>query len=197
VAEDSETASFAGQQETFLNVDGADRVVSSIRSCWASFFSTRALFYRAQKGAIADLRMAVVVQRMVAAEKSGVMFTMDPLTGDSSRIVVEAVFGLGEGIVSGEITPNHFVLDRETGQVVKAFVAPQEVAIVCDPSGGTKSIELDPAEGSRPVVYADELEVLRSLGLSLERCFGKSQDVEWCICSGKVIVLQSRPITTR
>lgn len=195
VAEDGETASFAGQQETFLNVEGAARVVSSVRSCWASFFSARALFYRAQRGAIADLRMAVVVQRMVPAEKSGVMFTMDPVTRDANRVVVEAVFGLGEGLASGELTPNHYVLDRETGNVIEEIVAPQAVAIVCDPSGGTKTIELDEAVRSRRVVQAIELEVLRSLGLSLERCFGKPQDVEWCIYDGEVIVLQSRPIT--
>ena len=162
VAEDGDTASFAGQQETFLNVVGADRLVSSVSACWASSFSERALFYRAQKGSLADVRMAVVVQRMVAAEKSGVMFTMDPVTRDPNRVVVEAVFGLGEGIVSGELTPNHYVLDRETGAIVEEIVAPQSVAIVCDPSGGTKTIALDHAVGSRRVVEAGDLEVLRS-----------------------------------
>ena len=125
------------------------------------------------------------------------MFTMDPVTRDPNRIVVEAVFGLGEGIVSGELTPNHYVLDRETGAIVEEIVAPQSVAIVCDPSGGTKAIELDQAVGSQHVVQAIELERLRSLGLSLEQCFGRPQDVEWCVCDGEVLVLQSRPITTR
>lgn len=141
--------------------------------------------------------MAVIVQRMVAAEKSGVMFTMDPVSRDPTRVVVEAVFGLGEGLVSGELTPNHYVLDRDSGKVVEEIVTPQAVAIVCDPSGGTRTIGLDQAVGSRRVVHAIELEVLRSLGLSLERCFGTPQDVEWCMCDGEVIVLQSRPITTR
>ena len=119
VCEDGETASFAGQQETFLNVRGPDSVTRYVRECWASFFAPRALFYRAKKGALAETRMAVVVQEMVCAEKSGVMFTMDPVEKRRDRIVIEAVFGLGEGIVSGLITPDHYAVDRRDGRLVR------------------------------------------------------------------------------
>ena len=104
-AEDSEAASFAGQQETYLHVRGAEEVLRRVRDCWGSFFSERALFYRAKKGSLEDLDMAVVVQRMVAADVAGVLFTIDPTRGRKDRMVVEAVFGLGEAVVSGQVTP--------------------------------------------------------------------------------------------
>src|SRR5690606_14685796 len=104
IAEDGDAASFAGQQETYLNVKGTDAVLEAIGACWASFFTPRALFYRARHGALDDLEMAVVVQEMVSADKSGVMFTIDPVSGRRDRVVIEAVLGLGEGLVSGEIT---------------------------------------------------------------------------------------------
>src|SRR5262249_6298495 len=111
-AEDSDTASYAGQQETFLNVHGAAEVRRRIVDCWASFFSERALFYRARKGSLDDLRMAVVVQQMVEPAKSGVLFTVDPVQRRRDRMVIEAIFGLGEEVVSGNETPDHYVIDR-------------------------------------------------------------------------------------
>src|SRR6266568_1748725 len=111
-AEDSEAASYAGQQETYLNVSGTDEVRRRVVDCWASFFSERALFYRARKGSLDDLRMAVVVQQMVEPERSGVLFTVDPVQRRRDRMVVEAIFGLGEQVVSGEATPDHYVVDR-------------------------------------------------------------------------------------
>ena len=108
-AEDSEAASFAGQQETYLHVRGVDEIVERIRDCWCSFFTERALFYRSEKGSLTDLGMAVVVQRMVQPDVAGVMFTIDPTKGRRDRMVVEAVFGLGEGVVSGQLTPDHYV----------------------------------------------------------------------------------------
>jgi phosphoenolpyruvate synthase/pyruvate phosphate dikinase len=198
VAEDSDTASFAGQQETFLNVQGADAVLHRIRECWASFFAPRALFYRAQKGVLSDTRMAVVVQEMIAADKSGVMFTIDPVTGDSGRLVIEAVFGLGESIVSGMTTPHHYALSRHDGAVLEEFTPPQSLAIVCNPAGGgTREVELDETQGGGPVLDAAALDELRTVGLRLEACFGGPQDVEWCFRNGQLFLLQSRPITTR
>src|SRR5947209_18490961 len=111
-AEDSEAASYAGQQETYLNVSGGDEVCARVVDCWASFFSERALFYRARKGSLDDLRMAVVVQQMVEAERPGVLFTVDPVQRRRDRMVVEAIFGLGEQVVSGQATPDHYVVDR-------------------------------------------------------------------------------------
>jgi pyruvate, water dikinase len=170
-AEDSDAASYAGQQETFLHVTGGDEVCRRVADCWASFFSERALFYRKQKGALDDLRMAVVVQRMVEPKKSGVLFTVDPVRRRRDRMIVEAIYGLGEQVVSGHATPDHYVVDR---------------------SGETKR-EVTPNGG---VLEPGELARLAELGRSLEERFGKPQDVEWAIADGELYLLQSRPVTT-
>jgi pyruvate,water dikinase len=170
-AEDSDTASYAGQQETFLNVRGAADVRRRIADCWASFFSERALFYRARKGSLDDLRMAVVVQQMVDPRKSGVLFTVDPVQRRRDRMVVEAVFGLGEQVVSGHVTPDHYVVDR-TGATKRERLV----------SGGV----LEPGELAR----------LADLGRTLEERFGGPQDIEWAIADGELYLLQSRPVTT-
>src|SRR5438094_6204398 len=170
-AEDSEAASYAGQQETYLRVSGADDVCARVVDCWASFFSERALFYRSRKGSLDDLRMAVVVQQMVEPRKSGVLFTVDPVQGRRDRMVVEAIFGLGEQVVSGEETPDHYVIDRAG--------APKHERLV---NGG--------------VLAAGELVRLAELGRLLEERFGCPQDVEWAIAGGDIYLLQSRPVTT-
>jgi len=170
-AEDSQAASYAGQQDTFLHVRGADEVCPRVVDCWASFFSERALFYRAEKGSLDDLRIAVVVQRMVEAEKSGVLFTADPVQRRRDRMIVEAVFGLGEQVVSGSVTPDHYVLDRE-GVLTRSLLA----------NGG--------------VLGEDELRELARLGRALEERFGCAQDIEWAIAGGTLYLLQSRPVTT-
>jgi pyruvate,water dikinase len=197
VAEDSDAASFAGQQETFLNIRGCDAVIHHVRECWASFFAPRALFYRAQHGALSDTGMAVVVQEMVQAEKSGVMFTVDPIQKRREYMVIEAVWGLGEGIVSGLLTPDHYVVAREDGSIVNEFVALQPVALMYDAvAGGTAEVELPEEKASARVLSNQELNGLRELGLRLEAYFGKPQDVEWCIRGEELLLLQSRPITT-
>lgn len=197
VSEDSETASFAGQQETFLNVRGEEAVLRYVQECWASFFSPRALFYRAQKGALSDTRMAVVVQEMVLAEKSGVLFTVDPIRKQRDRMIIEAVFGLGEGIVSGMITPDHYVVDRESGDVLDEFIAHQEAAVFYDAEhGGTRHVELAEEEGGARVLSDGELRQLRATGLQIESFFGAPQDVEWAYKEDQLLLLQSRPITT-
>jgi pyruvate,water dikinase len=197
VSEDGETASYAGQQETFLNVRGEDGVLRRVQECWASFFAPRALFYRAQKGALSDTRMAVVVQEMVFAEKSGVLFTVDPVRKRRDRMVIEAVFGLGEGIVSGMITPDHYVVDRDSGAVLDEFVAVQDQAIFHDAErGGTRHVDLTEEQGGARVLTAEELEQIRTAGLRIERFFGSPQDIEWSIRGGELLLLQSRPITT-
>jgi pyruvate,water dikinase len=170
-AEDSDTASYAGQQETFLNVFGAADVSRRIVDCWASFFSERALFYRARKGSLDDLRMAVVVQQMVEPRKSGVLFTVDPVQRRRDRMVVEAIFGLGEQVVSGHETPDHYVIDRDGQRMRERLI-----------HGG--------------VLESDELARLAELGRTLEERFGGPQDVEWAIAGGSIYLLQSRPVTT-
>jgi pyruvate, water dikinase len=196
VSEDSETASFAGQQETYLNVSGSANVVRKVRDCWASFFSPRALFYRGTKGSLTDTSMAVVVQEMVQADRSGVMFTVDPIQKRREYMVIEAVFGLGEGIVSGAITPDHLVIDRQNGSIVEEFVAFKATSVSWNSAtGATCESELPEEKTNARVLDDADLSALCTLGLRLEEHFGKPQDVEWCIRDGQVFVLQSRPIT--
>ena len=170
-AEDSEAASYAGQQETYLNVAGMDEVVRRVVDCWASFFSERALFYRVRMGSLDDLRMAVVVQQMIEPEKSGVVFTVDPVQRRRDRMMIEAIFGLGEEVVSGHVTPDHYVVDR-AGQITLERLV----------NGG--------------VLSAEELARLAELGRQLEERFGCPQDIEWAIAGDELYVLQSRPVTT-
>jgi pyruvate, water dikinase len=193
-AEDSEAASFAGQQETFLHVRGGDQVRARIRDCWASFFSERALFYRSQKGSLADLGMAVVVQRMVQADVAGVLFTCDPVRGRRDRMVVEAVLGLGEAAVSGAVTPDHYVLKRD-GTVRKAQVHEQPYAIVADEGGGVAERALSPDEGGARKAGDELLAKLARLGDDLEQRIGVPQDIEWAVQDGEIFVLQARPVT--
>jgi pyruvate, water dikinase len=194
-AEDSEIASYAGQQETYLHVTGAGAVRDRVRDCWASFFSERALFYRRRKGSLDDLAMAVVVQRMVLADVAGVLFTCDPVQRRRDRMVVEAVIGLGEAAVSGAVTPDHYVLTRD-GTVKKAQVAVQPFAIEPAPGGGTRERALDPEEGGAQKVGEDALRELARIGADLEQRLGRAQDIEWAIEDGELHVLQARPVTT-
>jgi pyruvate, water dikinase len=193
-AEDSEAASFAGQQETFLHVRGGDELRARIRDCWASFFSERALFYRAQKGSLADLSIAVVVQRMVDADVSGVLFTCDPVRKRRDRMVVEAVIGLGEAAVSGAVTPDHYIIKRD-GRVRKAHVHQQPYAIVAGEAGGVVERPLDPEEGAARKASDDLLAELARLGEDLEQRVGVPQDIEWAVQGGELYVLQARPVT--
>jgi pyruvate,water dikinase len=193
-AEDSEEASFAGQQETYLHVRGADDVIARVRDCWASFFSERALFYRARKGSLEDLGMAVVVQRMVEADVAGVLFTCDPVRKRRDRMVVEAVLGLGEGVVSGHLTPDHYILKRD-GTVRKAQVHVQPYKIVAVPEGGTAERELTEEEGGARKVTDEHLVALAKLGDDLEERLGGPQDIEWAVQDGELFVLQARPVT--
>ena len=171
VAEDSEAASYAGQQETYLFVEGAENVCARVVDCWASFFSERALFYRAEKGSLEDLRMAVVVQKMVDPEKSGVIFTVDPVRRRRDRMVVEAVRGIGEQVVSGEVTPDQYTLDRK-GKVKRQKIVDDRV------------------------LTDAELQKLGELGKQLEERHGVAQDIEWAVVGEEIYLLQSRPVTT-
>jgi pyruvate,water dikinase len=193
-AEDSEAASFAGQQETYLHVRGVERVIERLRDCWASFFSERALFYRSRKGSLDDLAMAVVVQRMVEADVSGVLFTCDPVRGRHDTMVVEAVFGLGEAVVSGQVTPDHYVLRRD-GTVKRAQLSVQPYAVVADPAGGTRDRQLGEDEGGARTLGDDVLRELARIGDDLERRLGVPQDIEWALEHDRLFVLQARPVT--
>jgi pyruvate,water dikinase len=193
-AEDSEAASFAGQQETFLHVRGGDDVRARIRDCWASFFSERALFYRSKKGSLADLGMAVVVQRMVNADLAGVLFTMDAVQRRRDRMIVEVVIGLGEAAVSGAVTPDHYVIKRD-GSVRKARVHEQPYAIVAGEDGGVVERPLGAEEGGARKASDELLAQLARLGDDLEQRVGVPQDIEWAVQDGELYVLQARPVT--
>lgn len=193
-SEDGEAASFAGQQETFLNVVGADAVLEKVVDCWASFFSERALFYRHKKGSLADLGMAVVVQRQVASDKSGVMFTTDPIRRRGDQMVIEAAFGLGEAVVSGLVTPDNYVVRRD-GRLKKTRVGRQDHMIVRDDGGGTVTVDLDNDTARSQVLDEDEVARLAAVGVQLEDAFGSPQDIEWAFEADELYVLQSRPIT--
>jgi len=193
-AEDSETASYAGQQETYLHVRGGDAVRDRVRDCWASFFSERAIFYREKKGSLDDLGMAVVVQRMVQSEVAGVLFTCDPVRGRRDRMVVEAVLGLGEAAVSGQVTPDHYILKRD-GSVRKAQVSRQPIAIVPVEDGGVEERELGD-EGAAQKLGEEHLRELARIGDDLEQRLGGPQDIEWALEGGEFYVLQARPVTT-
>ena len=190
------TASFAGQQETFLNITRED-LIQRIKECWASLFTQRAIYYRNEQGFDHDIvDIAVVVQRMVDADKSGVMFTSHPSSGEA-KLIIEAAWGLGEAVVSGSVSPDNYVIDRETGEVLSATVADKKIEMVKDAETG-ETIEREVPEDRRNVRVLDEAELGRlvELGERAETHYDEPQDVEWAIVGDDVFMLQSRPITT-
>ncbi len=195
-AEDLPDASFAGQQETYLNVD-REGLLKAVQGCWASLFTKRAIYYRAQHGFSHDhVNMAVVVQRMVDADASGVMFTSHPSSGED-RLVIEAAWGLGEAVVSGEVSPDNYVIERETGEVLEIHVATKKLLYERDPdSGETITRAVEDERQDVQVLDSETLEELRSIAIQVEEHYGTPQDVEWALRDGELYMLQSRPITT-
>jgi len=195
-AEDLPDASFAGQQETYLNVTRSG-LLERVRDCWASLFTQRAIYYRREQGFSHErVNIAVVVQAMVDAEKSGVMFTSHPTTGDPQAIV-ESAWGLGEAVVSGAVSPDKYVVDRHSGEVTEATVATKKVMYVRDEETG-ETIERAVPDDRRDerVLSEAELDQLVGLGDEVETHYDTPQDVEWAIADDELYVLQSRPITT-
>lgn len=197
-AEDGESASFAGMNETLLNVRGAEALLDAVRACWSSLFGGRTIYYRAKRGfGQADMDIAVVVQRQIQSTRSGVMFTIDPATDARDRLVIEGAFGLGEAVVSGSVSPDRYVVLKDGMKVEQREVRRKELAIVSLPGGGTETRELGEDEGNLPVLSDDEVRAVAELGVRIERHYGSSQDTEWAFDSeGSVWMLQSRPVTT-
>jgi pyruvate,water dikinase len=194
-AEDLPGASFAGQQETYLNVRGEDDVVDKVKKCWGSLFTPRAIYYRIQQGfRHEDVSIAVVVQKMVNSEKSGVMFTSHPVTGEK-KCIIEAVFGLGEAIVSGMVTPDSYIYDRITRKLVDVKIGTKKFKLVRE-GDTTVKVELDDETAKKRVLSDDEVEKLVNLGEVIEDHYNTPQDVEWAIEKGEIYIVQSRPITT-
>lgn len=197
-AEDLDDASFAGQQETFLFVIGNDDVVKFIKECWASLYNDRAIFYRREKKFDErSISIAVVVQRMVSAQKAGVMFTSNPITNDYNTVVLEAAWGLGEAIVSGIVTPDNLWIDKRTGEVTTEYISEKETMVVrLSERGGTKEEPVPQELREAPVLTDEERNRLVELARKIEDFYKKPEDIEWAIVDGQVYLLQSRPITT-
>ncbi|OBJ05569.1 phosphoenolpyruvate synthase [Mycobacterium alsense] len=194
--EDGRDASFAGMNRTLTNVTGDDALIEAVKQCWASLFSPRVLTYRATRGFTADPAMAVVVQQMIASERSGVAFTSDPSTGDPSHVVIEAALGLGEVVVSGKVQPDTYVVDKNSLQVIEVKVGHQTFKIERGPDGRDVVVELDAAQGQARVLDDSSLRRVAELAIAVEAHHGCPQDVEWAIASGKTWLVQARPITT-
>jgi pyruvate, water dikinase len=197
VGEDSGEATFAGQQETYLWVRGADAVCDAVRDCWASTFSAPAMSYRARMAADRPPEMGVTVQRMVDAAVSGVMFTCNPVSGDPSVVAVNASWGLGLGVVGGEVTPDEYLVSKVTGEVVRRNVAAKHIEYRAGPSGsGTVCVPVDEARQSEACLEEDRLAALVDVARRVQRYFGSHQDVEWALAEdGDLFVVQSRPVT--
>lgn len=194
--EDSADASFAGMNATYTNVRGDDAVMEALVGCWASAFSPRVVAYRAERGFSAEPAIAVVVQQMVEADRAGVIFTADPRTGDRTHLVVEAVFGQGETLVSGAVEPDSYVVDKKSLRVDSVRVGEQKYKIVRG-EGGDERIELSPEAARRRVLDTTTVLELARLAVRVEEHYGRPQDMEWAIDpDGVIFLVQTRPITT-
>ncbi|PKW12264.1 pyruvate, water dikinase [Streptomyces sp. 1222.5] len=194
-AEDLPTASFAGQQDTYLNVVGPTAILRHISRCWASLFTERAVTYRQRNGIDhRTVQMAVVVQRMVFPHAAGILFTADPVTGNRTVATVDAGFGLGEALVSGLVNPDVFTVRH--GEVVARTIAVKQRAVHALPAGGTREVAVDPPRQEQPVLTDAQVVRLVGLGRRIEAHFGRPQDIEWCLADDGFQIVQSRPITT-
>jgi pyruvate,water dikinase len=196
-AEDLPDYSFAGQQETYLNVRGEDAVVQAVQKCWASLWTAQAISYRHQNGIDQDsVAMAVVVQIMVPSEVSGILFTANPATGERSEMIINASFGLGEAVVGGQVTPDTYIVDRGDLSVKESVLGPKEQQIVYDGEQGVRLEAVSEASRGESSLSDAMLKELSETALRIEALYdGQPQDIEWAFCNGNLHLLQSRPIT--
>jgi pyruvate,water dikinase len=200
-AEDLPEASFAGQQRTFLNVQGKEEVVAAVQGCWASLFEPRAIFYRKQHGFDNfKVGIAVPVQRMVQSEASGVMFTIEPTTSDREKITIEAVLGLGETIVSGDVTPDHYTVSKDGMKILDKEIKRQEWKLIKKEGVTGKEdnikVNLTPQEQAQQKITDADIIFLAQIGKRLEDHYQFPQDVEWAKENGEILIVQTRPVTT-
>ena len=198
-AEDLPEASFAGQQETFLNIEGAGAVLDAVKRCWASLWTARAIGYRARRGIGAEtwlegLSLAVVVQRLVPAEVAGVLFTANPVNGRRDEAVINAGWGLGEAVVGGEVTPDSYTVDKETGKVIRREIA-EKGTMTVRVDGGTEAQPVPEALRRAPALSDAQAAELAQLGGRIESLYGDPRDIEWALADGEFAILQARPIT--
>ncbi|WP_163993162.1 phosphoenolpyruvate synthase [Pyxidicoccus caerfyrddinensis] len=195
-SEDTADTSFAGMHETFTNVAGEDAVLDKVRECWASAYGERVVAYRRSQGLSEEPTLAVVVQEMVDSARSGVMFTVDPSTGDRERLVIEGAFGLGEVVVGGQVEPDTYVVSKQRLRIMEVRIGHKAFQIVRESHGKEHRVELSPEEAGRRVLTDEEIVELARLGLRVEKHYGSPQDVEWAQSGGRLYLVQSRPITT-
>ncbi|MDJ1506920.1 rifamycin-inactivating phosphotransferase [Xanthocytophaga agilis] len=194
-AEDLASASFAGQQDSFLNVTDSDAILSHIRKCWASLFTERAVIYRMQNGfGHRNVSLAVVVQRMVFSQVSGILFTADPISGNRKVVSIDASFGLGEALVSGLVNADHYKV-RE-GRIIEKKVSTKQMAVHASEAGGTQARKIEPGQQNSQALTDVQILQLEQTGRMIEAHFGQPQDIEWCLRDDTFYMVQSRPITT-
>jgi pyruvate,water dikinase len=197
-AEDLPDASFAGQQESYLNVIGVGNVIKSVKECYASLFTDRAIFYRVQKGFNhMDVALSAIVQMMCYSESSGVMFTMDPTNGDESLILIEASYGLGEYVVKGSVTPDDYYVDKGSMKIIRKEIPTKTTMLVRNKTGGTEEKKVPDDLKDRQVITDEEVIELAKYALTIEQHYGHAMDIEWGLDSqtGKLLILQARPET--
>ena len=196
--EDTAEASFAGMNETFLNIRGGEDVVDAVRRCWRSLFGSRTIYYRARnKLPQTAMDIAVVVQLQIRSTRAGVMFTANPASGSLDEIVIEGAFGLGEAVVSGAVSPDRYLVEKATLAIRRREVHDKELAVEYAPAGGTLERALTPDERKSPVLSDEEINAVAELGRRIEQHYGEPQDTEWAFDPGGGLwMLQSRPITT-
>lgn len=195
-AEDLPNASFAGQQATFLNISGEANLINYTRECWASLFTPRAIFYREQNSIPhSKVKICVIVQKMIQSEVSGVMFTQDPVSNEKDRIVIEAIWGLGEMIVQGTVVPDHYVVQKETFDVLSKQVVDQTIQLIRT-KGATVETEVPDRKKHIQKISESEIMAVAKLGDKLQKHYYFPQDVEWAREKGKIYLVQTRPITT-
>ncbi len=196
-AEDLPDASFAGQQDTYLNVIGREDILDGVRRCWISLYTDRAIQYRIKHSFDhQEVLLSVVVQRMVLPDVAGIMFTADPISGHRHVVSIDAGFGLGEALVSGLVSADLYKYDKSSGTLLDKTIADKHMMIKPLPGGGTEEIELSETQRHAQVLDDDAIKSLAAVGLQIERHYGQPQDIEWCIEDGECFVVQSRPVTT-
>jgi pyruvate, water dikinase len=196
-AEDLPDASFAGQQATFLNVKGKENVVKAVRACWASLYTARAIYYREKNNfEHAKVFISAVVQKMVNSDRSGIMFTINPATNQENEIVIEAVYGLGEMIVGGEVNPDFYLVGKENRDIKKIEVRKQDIGLFRNENGENEKQDIPEKEKEMQVINDQEIKELARLGKKIEAHYGKPQDIEWAVEKNEIYIVQSRAVTT-
>lgn len=194
-AEDLPHASFAGQQDTYLNIKGLDAILQHISKCWASLFTDRAVIYRMQNGFDhSKVSLSVIIQRMVFPQASGILFTADPITSNRKIVSIDASFGLGEALVSGLVSPDNYKVQEE--RVVEKMIGDKNMAIYGREGGGTETQQIDFDQQKSQTLTDQQILQLAHIGRKIEAHFGSPQDIEWCLAEDIFYIVQSRPITT-